>query len=66
MELSNIENYSIDMIGTFCCPNEKRGLEGKTCDGCPCYRGLILTEARRVEILCGYYTMHERHEEAEG
>lgn len=66
MELSNIENYSIDMIGTFCCPYEKRGLEGKTCEDCPYYKGLIITEARRVEIICVYYTTHDRHEKAEG
>lgn len=52
MELSKIENYGIDVLGTFCCPDEDRGRDGKTCEDCPYFKGLILTEGRRVEILC--------------
>lgn len=65
MELSKIENYGIDMLGTFCCPIEADRGSG-TCEDCPYFEGLILTEGRKVEILCEYYKMHERHEKAEG
>lgn len=65
MELSKIENYGIDLLGTFCCPNEKWCMEGKSCEDCPYFKGLILTESRQVEILCDFNAQNERHEKVE-
>lgn len=60
MELSKIENYGIDMLGTFCCPIEADRGSG-TCEDCPYFEGLILTAGRRVEILCAFNAKNEQH-----
>lgn len=61
MELSKIENYGIDMVVTYSCPDEDRCRVGETCENCPFFKGLILTEGRQVEILCDFNAKNEQH-----
>lgn len=58
MRLSEIDNYEINLLGTFCCPDEQRGMDGKTCEDCPFCKGLAITQGRHVEIVCDYNIEH--------